>query len=652
MKRLLAIALLAFPLAAQTPTPTPSRTPTPTATRTPAPTATPTPAPAVPSRYSLATQVRPGFGTFSTESTVNLLGDTYYATDYRTFGRVAGNTTAVKNFWCQTGTGSVSAAPVWCLLASGDIPNNAANTTGSAAKWTTARNLAGNSVDGSAAVTFSNKFVVQGTADAGLSGPQFLGALATGILKNTITTGVLSIAAAADIPSLLTTKGDLGCFSTVPTALGIGTNTYVLTADSTQTCGFKWAAATGGGFSLTTKGDIHTFSTVDAALPVGTNGYVLSADSTQTTGLKWIATSSGGTVTSIATTAPITGGTITTTGTIAVSDFTASGVGHARGTVPDPGAGAGTTHYLREDATWAVPAGGGGGGTVAAKGDIQTYSTTPANLGVGTNGQVPMADSTAAVGLSYQWPAIGTLRTLKETVFAGITPASYTNGNTYTIDGSGYTCTIGGNGTSAIVAAGLQLRSGTTSGTGNGAIMQITHGATGDFNSIVGEARFRRGRWGFWTHRASYDFTNASGTAYARSQVGSTTAWLVTTGREKNMNGTPNTATGGNACDYYWNTSTPTAVCYPGVSTADVMLTYYRTPEIMDVYMGTWSSGWPTMESMTLIGTINMQAAGFVGTGGAPTATPVDFLFYVGGSSASSGTWEIVFDRWRITTWE
>jgi hypothetical protein len=65
-----------------------------------------------------------------------------------------------------------------------------------------------------------------------------------------------------------------------------------------------------------------------------------------------------GTVTNIGTTAPITGGPITTTGNIGVTDFVASGASHARGTVPDPGAVAGTTKFLREDATWAVPAGG------------------------------------------------------------------------------------------------------------------------------------------------------------------------------------------------------------------------------------------------------------------------------------------------------
>ena len=71
-----------------------------------------------------------------------------------------------------------------------------------ATKWATARTLAGNSVDGSANVAFSNKFVVQGTTDAGLSGAQFLGALGTGIVKNTTTTGVLSIAVAGDFPTL------------------------------------------------------------------------------------------------------------------------------------------------------------------------------------------------------------------------------------------------------------------------------------------------------------------------------------------------------------------------------------------------------------------------------------------------------------------
>ena len=42
--------------------------------------------------------------------------------------------------------------------------------------------------------------------------------------------------------------------------------------------------------------------------------------------------------------------------------FLPSGSSHAKGAVPDPGSSAGSTRFLREDATWAVPAGGSGGG--------------------------------------------------------------------------------------------------------------------------------------------------------------------------------------------------------------------------------------------------------------------------------------------------
>lgn len=51
-----------------------------------------------------------------------------------------------------------------------------------------------------------------------------------------------------------------------------------------------WAlAGTAGTSPLTTKGDLYGFSTVDARVPIGTNGYVLTADSTVGLGLKWAA---------------------------------------------------------------------------------------------------------------------------------------------------------------------------------------------------------------------------------------------------------------------------------------------------------------------------------------------------------------------------
>jgi hypothetical protein len=47
----------------------------------------------------------------------------------------------------------------------------------------------------------------------------------------------------------------------------------------------------------------------------------------------------------------------------------------------------------------------GGASPLTTKGDLYTYSTTDARLGVGTNGQVLVADSTAATGIKWATPA-------------------------------------------------------------------------------------------------------------------------------------------------------------------------------------------------------------------------------------------------------
>ena len=111
-------------------------------------------------------------------------------------------TLVTPSIGAATGTSLSVTGQLTSTVATGTAPLVVTSTTpvsnlsigGSAAKWTTARNLAGNSVDGSANVAFSNKFIVQGTTDTGLSGAQFLGVLTTGLLKNTNGTGVLSIA--------------------------------------------------------------------------------------------------------------------------------------------------------------------------------------------------------------------------------------------------------------------------------------------------------------------------------------------------------------------------------------------------------------------------------------------------------------------------
>jgi hypothetical protein len=151
---------------------------------------------------------------------------------------------------------------------------------GSAATWTTSRTLAGNSVNGSANVAFSNKFIVQGTTDAGLSGAQFLGALGTGLVKNTTTTGVLSIAAAAT---------DYVAPSAYASANGLTMNTARLIGRTTASSGAAEEISVAG--NLTLSGGVLTgtaASTVTITDDTTTNAtmypvWVTAASGTPTT---------------------------------------------------------------------------------------------------------------------------------------------------------------------------------------------------------------------------------------------------------------------------------------------------------------------------------------------------------------------------------
>jgi hypothetical protein len=58
------------------------------------------------------------------------LGDIIYGLATGTPARLAGNTTAAKEFLAQTGTGSVSAAPAWAAIAAGDLPTGTTSAQG------------------------------------------------------------------------------------------------------------------------------------------------------------------------------------------------------------------------------------------------------------------------------------------------------------------------------------------------------------------------------------------------------------------------------------------------------------------------------------------------------------------------------------------
>ena len=66
-----------------------------------------------------------------------------------------------------------------------------------------------------------------------------------------------------------------------------GTTGQVLTKASGTDLDFNWTTTAGS--PLTTKGDLYGFSTVGARIPIGANGTVLTADSAEALGLKWAA---------------------------------------------------------------------------------------------------------------------------------------------------------------------------------------------------------------------------------------------------------------------------------------------------------------------------------------------------------------------------
>ncbi len=89
-----------------------------------------------------------------------------------------------------------------------------------------------------------------------------------------------------------TTLGDLAyrsATSNTNTRLAIGSAGQVLTVAS----GVPSWASPSDQTPLTTKGDLFTFTTVDARIGVGANGTVLTADSAEASGIKWAAPAAG-----------------------------------------------------------------------------------------------------------------------------------------------------------------------------------------------------------------------------------------------------------------------------------------------------------------------------------------------------------------------
>lgn len=201
-----------------------------------------------PSLYLLKTNnlsdVASASAAFNNISPLTTLGDTLYASGVNTNARLSGNTTTTKQFLTQTGTGAVSAAPAWDILAPTDLPT-----------ITLTGDVTGASAGGSIATTIANNVITNAK----------LAQVPTLTIKGNNTGGAANVAdltvvqVNAILPVFTSTLNGLVPFS------GGGTTNF-LRADGT------WATATATNYNVVTKTTTYAATSSDNVILVDDSG--------------------------------------------------------------------------------------------------------------------------------------------------------------------------------------------------------------------------------------------------------------------------------------------------------------------------------------------------------------------------------------------
>lgn len=223
-------------------------------------------------------------------------------------------------------------------------------------------------------------------------------------------TGLVADLAGKVPASLVDAKGDIIAATANDTVarLGVGTNGHVLTADSAQSTGLKWAAASGSG-DPTMGGDLSGLAS-SATIVAGavTDSKVAAGNKDGAAGTPSMRTLGTGASQAAA-------GNHAHSGVYepADSDLTAVAGLASTGLIERTGAGTAATRTVGVSGASDIPSRSDADGRyvqqalVDAKGDVVTATAndTPARLGVGTDGQVLTADSAQSTGL--KWAAAG-----------------------------------------------------------------------------------------------------------------------------------------------------------------------------------------------------------------------------------------------------